>query len=107
MPCNKGRVAPTDVTKARLFADSGGYCQKPDCLAELFVDFDDRAIHVAEIAHIIAAGDRGPRANTELSVGERGDYGNLILLCPNCHTIIDKAEDKFTEGLVRQWKVQH
>lgn len=105
--CDKGRIAPSTETKLRLFADSGGFCQNPDCLSELFRDIEETTVHVAEMAHIISAADDGPRANASLTPEERGRYDNLILLCPTCHTIIDKAEDKFPDALVTNWKRTH
>ena len=107
MACNKGRVTPSSVTKLRLFADSAGYCQNPDCLSALFRDIDDDTIHIAEMAHVISAGDSGPRADDTLSDDDRAKYDNLILLCPTCHTIIDKAEDKFPEDVITRWKQEH
>lgn len=105
--CEKGRIAPLTETKLRLFADSGGFCQNPGCLSELFRDIEDTTVHIAEMAHIISAADVGPRADISLTPEERGRYSNLILLCPTCHTIIDKAEDKYPETLVAKWKQMH
>lgn len=107
MSCAKGRADPDTTTRLRLFSDSGGYCANPDCLCEIFVDFDARAIHVAELAHIISSSDTGPRNQPEATVDERRHYNNLVLLCPRCHTIIDKAEEEFPEELLLQWKQDH
>jgi hypothetical protein len=107
MTCSHGRVNPTLNTKLRLFADSGGYCGNPACLEPIFKDFDGEVIHIGEIAHIISAGNNGPRANTSLSEQDRSQYENLLLLCPTCHTCIDKAEDKFPEALIIKWKISH
>ena len=105
--CSKGRIAPSPTTKLRLFSDSGGFCQNPECLTELFKDIDDETIHIAEMAHVISAADDGPRANKTLTPEERAEYKNLILLCPNCHTVIDKADKKYPEALVMKWKSTH
>lgn len=59
------------------------------------------------MAHIFAATDRGPRAMPGLSAADRGAYENLILLCPSCHTIIDKAGDVYPDNLIRNWKHEH
>ena len=107
MACSRGKASPDDHTKLRLFADSGGFCQKSDCHRQLFLELEGELIHIAEIAHIIAAMDGGPRANAEVSVEARGCYENLILLCPACHTIIDKAPDKYPDVLVLEWKREH
>ena len=107
MVCSKGRIAPAQNTKLRLFADSGGYCQNPYCLSPLFRDIDHETIHIAEIAHVISAGDSGPRSSSTMSEEERAGYENLILLCPTCHTIIDKAEESYPEVLILNWKSDH
>lgn len=108
MVCTKGRVSLTSGTKLRLFADSGGFCQNPECLTELFRDVsDDTTVHVAEMAHIISAADDGPRADIKVTPEERATYDNLILLCAICHTIIDKAESVYPEALIKNWKRSH
>ena len=59
------------------------------------------------MAHIIAASGGGPRANTTLVKADKGSYVNLILLCVNCHTTIDKAPVDFPDGTIREWKRKH
>jgi len=90
-----------------LFAASGGYCQNPSCSRELFIDYPEKRIHVAEMAHVFAANDEGPRANTALSEEERGAFENLILLCSLCHTIIDKAPEVYPDLVILAWKRAH
>jgi hypothetical protein len=105
--CIRGRPAPDGLTKLHLFADSGGFCQKPDCLRPLFVDLPNQPVHIAEIAHIFAATDGGPRSMANLSPAQRSDYQNLILLCPTSHTIIDKAPTDYPDTLIQEWKETH
>src|SRR5580704_1722853 len=107
MSCPRGDAAPDEHTKLRLFAVSGGYCQNPTCERLLFVDTGSRRIHVAEMAHVFAASDTGPRGNAKLSIAERGAFDNLILLCSVCHTMIDKAEQDFPDQLLLGWKRNH
>ena len=107
MPCSRGRVDPTRVVTLRLFAASGGYCQSPTCLRELFLDTKTASIHLAEAAHIIAASDTGPRSDQCSTAIARSAYENLILLCPSCHTIIDKLPHEYTDSTLRQWKRNH
>jgi hypothetical protein len=90
-----------------LFAASGGYCQNPGCSRELFIDYPEKRIHVAEMAHVFAANDEGPRANAALSEEERGAFENLILLCSLCHTIIDKAPEVYPDPVIIAWKRAH
>jgi hypothetical protein len=90
-----------------LFAASGGYCQNSGCSLELFVDHAGKRFHIAEMAHVFAAKDQGPRARATLSEEERAAFENLILLCPVCHTIIDKAPEVYTDNVVLGWKRAH
>lgn len=59
------------------------------------------------MAHIIAASGKGPRATAVVTEADRGSYDNLILLCANCHTIIDKASVDFPINLIQEWKRKH
>ncbi|MCF2523624.1 HNH endonuclease [Bradyrhizobium sp. G127] len=107
MSCSRGQANPDTQTKLRLFADSGGYCQRPDCANRLFVDTGSKNIHLAEMAHIIAASGDGPRGDASVSQEDKGAYGNLILLCANCHTMVDKVPEDFPDALMQDWKRKH
>lgn len=107
MSCSRGKASPDKTTTLKLFSNSGGYCQNPKCLTPLFRDTGTKTVHTAEMAHIFAANDDGPRADKEMSPDERGAFENLILLCPTCHTMIDKAPDDFPDQLIREWKRSH
>ena len=107
MGCKRGRVRVSRQTKLRLFADAAGYCNQPQCKKRLFSDEDEVDYHIAEMAHILAAEDGGPRAAPQLDAAERASYNNLILLCPNCHTTIDKCSEQFPDEKLRDWKLQH
>lgn len=107
MACSRGKASPDKLTEKRLFASSAGYCQRPGCTTHLFLDTGSKVIHVAEMAHIFAANDYGPRAKPEMAAEERGAFENLILLCPTCHTTIDKAPEDFPDETVIGWKREH
>ena len=107
MGCARGEASPNTHTKLKLFADSGGYCQNPSCNVNLFLVKGDSDFHVAEMAHIISAGEKGPRSRLDLTKSDKGNFSNLILLCPNCHTMIDKAEAEFPDSLIQDWKFSH
>ena len=96
------------ATKLRLFAEASGHCQKPECLQPLFPAEMGGDKHIAEMAHVIPHGKKGPRHE------ERPDddydteaFDNLILLCPTCHTIIDKDPSAFPRAILIGWKQQH
>lgn len=105
MPCSRGVANPSEPTRRRLWADSAGYCGNPECLTRLFVeDPDGRDVHFAEAAHIIAASEDGPRGATTASAEERGAWSNLLLLCANCHTLVDKSVTAYPRDLLLEWK---
>lgn len=107
MACSRGAASPDAHTQRRLFAASAGFCQNPKCFSELFIDAAGKSIHIAEMAHVFAANDGGPRANPVLTEEERGAFENLVVLCANCHTMVDKAPDAFTDQMMLGWKREH
>ncbi|MFD6277188.1 HNH endonuclease signature motif containing protein [Streptomyces sp. NPDC060209] len=98
------RVNPDTHAKRRLWGDSGGYCGNPGCREYLFPE--DLDIDFGELAHIIPAAPAGPRATPLDAKGkkERAHHSNLILLCANCHTQIDKAPAAYPVAMLHGWK---
>lgn len=107
MTCCRGKAHPNGATKLKLFTESAGFCQNPACNTPLFPDGFENFPHIAEMAHIFAAVDGGPRTNEELTAGERGAYENIILLCANCHTLVDKTPAEHPASLMSAWKREH
>ncbi|WP_312609069.1 HNH endonuclease [Agrobacterium pusense] len=60
------------------------------------------------MAHVIPHGEGGPRRE-ERPEGEfePDTFENLILLCPTCHTIIDKDPDAYPRNALLGWKAEH
>jgi hypothetical protein len=56
------------------------------------------------MAHIIARKSSGPRGQGQ--PGADG-YENLILLCPTCHTIVDKDPAGHPSEMLHRWKSDH
>lgn len=56
---------------------------------------------LGEVAHILPASPNGPRdtdgqqKNSQDDLYDCNDPGNLMLLCPSCHTDIDKTPDNY------------
>lgn len=97
-------ISETDVKI--LWGRAGGICSRPGCSTSLTAlpEGNDPYL-VGEMAHVIAKSAKGPRGD-----GQGGDdgYHNLILLCPTCHTHIDKAPDgEFAAQELRDWKAAH
>lgn len=94
--------------KRKLWASSGGYCGKPDCNKDLFPFFENGEItNIEELAHIIGQSENGPRGDNELPLSQRDEFENIILLCPICHTIVDKNSHLFPDSTIIQWKKDH
>lgn len=64
-------------------------------------------MRIAEIAHIIAASEDGPRADPDASSQSLARAENLIVLCPNTHTVVDAAPEVYTVDRLQGWKSDH
>ena len=42
-----------------------------------------------------------------MSDTEKAAFENLIMLCPNCHTTVDKEDESFPDHVLRKWKADH
>lgn len=90
-----------------LWGRAGGLCTI--CRINLSEEkkTSSEAFPFGEQAHIVAEEDNGPRGKSRLTPEQRNNYPNLILLCPNCHTKIDKAPEEFSIELLHQLKAEH
>lgn len=90
-----------------LWGRAGGLCSI--CQIKLSEDkkTSNEAFPFGEQAHIVAEEEDGPRGKSILNVGQRNSYHNLILLCPTCHTKIDKTPEDYPIELLHQLKSQH
>lgn len=100
------RVNLDAATKRRLWADSGGYCGNPSHAEYLFAE--DADVDFGELAHIIPAAAKGPRGggHADVSPTQRAHHTNIVVLCANCHTVVDKAPENYPADLMREWKRQ-
>ena len=104
----RGRRIARDIV-VRLIGAGAGHCYRPECSTGfLWHELEDgRAIKLAEVAHIVAAGLTGPRSDTSAADEVLAAFDNLILLCPVCHLIVDRAADVYTVEVLQGWKVAH
>ena len=92
-----------------LFALSRNQCAHPKCtnnVIELATDSSDAAV-IAQICHIYAVSTDGPRGKAGLTDEELNSPENLILLCPNHHTVVDKQFETYPAEKLKQWKQNH
>ena len=98
----------SENAKKALYMESAGYCQNPNCNCSLLPLFQSGKISsIIELAHIIGKKTDGPRGVSDLDLSDRDTVENILILCPTCHTIIDKNEDEFSVELLHKWKKQH
>lgn len=80
----------TEAVKKIVVAHAGGMCE----LCEVRVAEDNMIM--GEVAHIRGEKPDSARYDENMSESERNSPENLILLCPNCHTRVDKNPKKYT-----------
>ncbi|HEY0596324.1 HNH endonuclease, partial [Sphingopyxis sp.] len=97
-------IAEKDVKL--LWGNAGGYCSNPDCRTKVSeVGANGESYLTGEQAHIVARQAGGPRGQEG---GGANTYENLVLLCPTCHTKIDKSPDgTYPVEMLQAWKKQH
>jgi HNH endonuclease len=89
-----------------LWGRAAGHCNNPACRQKLSETSEvGESFLTGEMAHIIARNVGGPRGSAQ---GGPDAYENLILLCPTCHTKVDKApEGTYPAEHLHAWKAQH
>jgi hypothetical protein len=99
----------SDRTLKLLWGRSGGRCAMPECRVELLVEATeyDPIVVIGEIAHMAAYQDGGPRADRAMASATRNEYDNLILLCQNCHAVIDGQPGTFSVERLKSIKAGH
>ena len=109
MSMTKRQRSYSKQTLKILFALSGNQCAHPKCtnnVVEPATDSSDSAV-MAQICHIYALSVDGPRGKTGLTSKESNSPENLILLCPNHHTVVDKQFETYPAEKLKQWKQNH
>jgi hypothetical protein len=97
-----------DLTRLLLFVRAGGRCE---------FDGHNRYLlehpltltpgNFAQMAHIVAFKEDGPRGRSELRPDYINDVSNLMLLCPQCHKLIDDDSAKYTVSVLEKFKQAH
>jgi hypothetical protein len=92
-----------------LWGRSGNRCAFPNCRKELSTDSEasSDSFPLGVQAHIVSESESFTRGRSDLSQAERNSYFNLILLCPDHHTLIDKDEKTYTVERLHYIKDSH
>lgn len=89
-----------------LWSRSGDRCAI--CKTEITKNgADGWAYPIGVQAHMIARSPKGPRGDASMSAAERDNLDNHILLCPNCHAIVDKDREAWPLDKLRKQKAEH
>ncbi|MEK7850262.1 MAG: HNH endonuclease signature motif containing protein, partial [Deltaproteobacteria bacterium] len=92
-----------------LWGRAANRCSFPDCRIKLSQDkkMATESFPIGEQAHIVGKEEGSSRSYSILSVSERDSYHNLILLCPNHHTLVDKNPQDYPIEKLHMIKAQH
>ena len=89
-----------------LYAISGGQCAKCK-ISILRQGVSGKIVLIAETSHIRGKKPKALRHDFEYPTEKLNDQSNLIILCPNCHTEIDKNEEDYSVDKLLAIKKEH
>lgn len=107
------RVLGRDVstsTQNLLWGRAAGRCQFDNCNRLLSrAPATQETRNLAEKAHIYAFSAGGPRASTDWPDELLNDVENLLLVCHDCHVVIDRADgpERYTAARLEEMKRRH
>lgn len=96
------------LVRLQLFVRAGGRCQFDGCnkfLLEHPLTLTEG--NFAQMAHIVAFKREGPRGTGSPRPSNINDVNNLMLLCPQCHKLIDDHPKQYTVPTLEKYKAQH
>jgi len=102
-------MGASSSVKLVLAMRSGNRCAFPGCPRELTVDssIGDSPVSTGEAAHICGEKQGAARFDVSMSEEERNGFKNLVYLCSDHHTQIDKLAADFTVEFLRNMKCEH
>lgn len=95
-------------TRLLLFVRAGGRCEFDGCnkyLLEHPLTLTDG--NFSEVAHVVAFKPNGPRGKEGTRPAEINDVANLMLLCPQCHKLIDDHPEEYRRQTLERYKQRH
>jgi hypothetical protein len=103
----KGREVP-DKTRLFLFVRAGGRCEFDGCNRYLLEHHLTKTDGIfAQMAHIWAFSPQGPRGRKRPGKNYVHAVSNLILLCQECHKLVDDHSEEYTATVLRKYKKAH
>jgi hypothetical protein len=93
--------------ESMLWGRSAGRCEFRGCNRPLYKSsVTQESVNLAEKAHIWGFSARGPRAGRSRTK-TLNDIGNLMLVCHDCHSKMDKNQGNYPVHLLRAMKAEH
>lgn len=93
-----------------LWGRAAGRCEFSSCNRPLWKSpVTQEPVNIAQKAHIYAFSSGGPRGNRGLPKRLLNSAQNLMLVCCDCHKIMDKDQGgtKYSADLLQKWKEEH
>lgn len=109
------RLPVVDVTRAvkdparlLLYVKAGGRCEFDGCNKYLIEHhLTHKQGNYAQMAHIVAFSEKGPRGDDPDRPVNINDIDNLMLLCHPCHKLIDDSPDEHPREMLEAYKKAH
>lgn len=77
------------------------------CLCSKKIGYFEHDEFIGEFAHIVDLQKATLRYDSTKTIDELNSIDNIIVLCPNCHTKIDKESEKYSTSYLLQEKKQY
>ncbi len=100
------RISP--MTRIILMVQAGSRCQFDGCNKYLLEHpLTLTGGNFSQIAHIVAFSKEGPRGYVRPEPERINHVENLMLLCPQCHKLIDDNPERYGVSTLEKYKMKH
>lgn len=91
-----------------LYVQAGGRCEFSGCNKYLLKhSVTQTAGNFGQMAHIVAFNEAGPRGRNGRRSANINAVSNLMLVCAECHVLIDHHPEDYPVPLLQEYKRQH
>jgi hypothetical protein len=98
----------SDITRVLLCVRAGGRCEFDGCNKYLFRHHLTHAEeNFSQMAHIVAFKLDGPRGRSGRRPKKINNVANLMLLCAECHHLIDRNPEEYSRETLEKYKKDH
>src|ERR1041384_1801325 len=98
----------SDRVRILLCVRAGGRCEFDGCNKYLFRHHLTHAEeNFSQMAHIVAFKLDGPRGRSGKRPKDINSVDNLMLLCPECHHLIDNRPGEYSRETLEKYKRSH